>query len=798
MKRILINATQPEELRVAIVDGQKLFDLDIELASREQRKSNIYKGRITRVEPSLEACFVDFGANRHGFLPLKEVAREYHKAETPADSRNIRELLTEGQELIVQVEKEERGTKGAALTTFISLAGRYLVVMPNNPRAGGISRRVEGEEREEAREALAQLKIPDGVGTIIRTNGIGRSAEELQWDLDHLITIWQAITAAATEKPAPFLIYQENNIVLRALRDYLRPDIGEVIVDNPEVYEAARAQMAHSMPGDLPKLKLYRDNIPLFSRYQIESQIESAHERQLRLPSGGSIVIDHTEALTAIDINSAKATGGAGIEETALQTNLEAADEIARQLRLRDLGGLIVVDFIDMNSNKNQREVEKRLIDACAIDRARVQIGRLSRFGLLEMSRQRLRPSLGEHTQIPCPRCSGRGQIRSVESTALSVLRLIEEECMKDRTGRVIAQLPVDVATLLLNEKRAALAGLEALYNVVVTLVPNDTLASPHFEILRVRADQLDQENNSGLSFALAQDFEAAKRTPLAGGGPGRAPAEPAVKTILPDAPAPLPLTTATGPAPVPAAAPVPVTGESLWRRLRRALGWAPAAPAPASISAASPVGGRRSPARRDDRHHRRDHQTQRTEGRANGKIGPGNQRRLPPQRDPRPLRRSNTPAAQGDTAPRRGPVNRPAANQEAAAALDNPPPNSNSPAPAREGHPGRRRRGRRGRGRGHGAESRAGSVNPAAASPGAVPETSPETVSANPAAISPGTASVNPAATVPQAAPTPAVATSPALAAAADPATSRQTASPPTPAVAAEHDPAPQPQRAT
>ena len=519
MKRILINATQREELRVAIVDGQKLYDLDIELASREQRKSNVYKGKITRVEPSLEACFVDYGAERHGFLPLKEVAKEFHTGE--GGRGNIRDMIREGSEVIVQVEKEERGNKGAALTTYASLAGRYLVLMPNNPRAGGISRRVEGEEREEAKEALNALTVPDGMGLIVRTNGIGRTAEELQADLDQLVNIWTKISDAAKERPAPFLIYQENNIVLRALRDYLRPDIGEVVVDNAEIYEQARSQMAHSMPAELGKLKLYRDEVPLFSRYQVESQIESAHERQVRLPSGGSIVIDPTEALTSIDINSAKATGGGGIEETAFQTNLEAAEEIARQLRLRDLGGLVVIDFIDMNSSKNQREVEKRLADACSNDRARVQLGRLSRFGLLEMSRQRLRPSLSEHTQIACPRCEGRGQIRSVESLALSVLRLIEEECMKDRTGRVIAQLPVDCATFLLNEKRGPIAELESRYLVTVTLVPNDTLETPNFEILRVRLDHMQQENNGALSYRLPQDFKADARAALVpSGGP--------------------------------------------------------------------------------------------------------------------------------------------------------------------------------------------------------------------------------------------------------------------------------------
>ena len=584
MKRILINATQREELRVGIVDGQKLYDLDIELASREQRKSNVYKGKITRVEPSLEACFVDYGAERHGFLPLKEIHREYHRPGVKGGS-NMRELIAEGSEIIVQVEKEERGNKGAALTTYVSLAGRYLVLMPNNPKAGGISRRVEGEEREEAREVLNALVIPDGMGIIVRTNGIGRSAPELQADLDQLAETWNRIYAAAAELSAPFPLYKENNVVLRALRDYLRPDIGEVIVDNAEIYEEARAQMQRSMPAELNKLKLYRDDTPLFSRYQVESQIESAHERLVRLPSGGSIVIDHTEALTAIDINSAKATGGGGIEETALQTNLEAADEIARQLRLRDLGGLIVIDFIDMNSAKNQREVEKAIQEASDIDRARVQVGRLSRFGLLEMSRQRLRPSLSEHTQIACPRCEGRGQIRSVESLALAVLRLIEEECMKDRTGRVVAQLPVDVATYLLNEKRSVIAEFESRYMVVVTLVPNETLETPKYEILRVRTDHLTQDGNGGLSYKMPQDFKADTRAALAATtqGPARASAEAAVKPLLPNAPAPLPLDVMPVAA-APAMTPVD-SGPGFWQKLLVMLGFGPK-PEPAKPAA--------------------------------------------------------------------------------------------------------------------------------------------------------------------------------------------------------------------
>jgi len=473
MKRILVNATQPEELRVAIVDGQRLYDLDIEVPAREQRKANVYRGRITRVEPSLEAAFVDYGADRHGFLPLKEVARSYFKQEPGKGRTSIKDLLSEGQELIVQVEKEERGTKGAALTTFVSLAGRYLVLMPNNPRAGGVSRRIEGEDRAELREALSNLAIPSGMGVIVRTAGVGRSTEELQADLDYLGQVWQAIEKAAGERPAPFLIYQESNIIIRALRDYLRDDIGEVIIDNPQVFEQAREFMQQVMPQSLSKLKVYEDTIPLFSRYQIESQIETAFCREVRLPSGGSVVIDHTEALTSIDINSARATGGADIEETAFNTNKEAAEEIARQLRLRDLGGLIVIDFIDMGPNKNQRQIENTLRDATKPDRARVQFGRISRFGLLEMSRQRLRPSLGEYSHVVCPRCSGQGSIRSVESLALSLLRLLEEEAMKERTGRIVARMPVEVASFLLNEKRTGIATLEARCSVGITVVPD-------------------------------------------------------------------------------------------------------------------------------------------------------------------------------------------------------------------------------------------------------------------------------------------------------------------------------------
>lgn len=653
MKRILINATQREELRVAIVDGQKLIDLDIETAAREQKKGNIYKGRITRVEPSLEACFIDYGGERHGFLPVKEIARSYFKQGTS----NLREQLHEGQELIVQVEKEERGNKGAALTTYVSLAGRYLVVMPNNPKAGGISRRAEGDEREEAKEALEKLQLPDNMGVIIRSNGVGRSVEELQWDADYLKDIWNAIETAAAERKGPFLIYQENNIILRALRDYLRPDIGEVMIDNEHIYEQARTHLEHVMPQQLQRLKFYKDEMPLFSRFQIESQIELAHERTIRLPSGGSIVIDSTEALTAIDINSAKATGGGSIEDTALNTNLEAADEIARQLRLRDLGGLIVIDFIDMNASKNQREVEKRLEAAVEMDRARIQLGRISRFGLMELSRQRLRPTLAEHTQIPCPRCSGRGQIRSVESLALSILRLIEEEAMKDRTGRVIAQVPVDVGTFLLNEKRLAVREIEARCRAHIAVVPNPTMHTPNYEIRRIRADHLQQDDNSAISYTLAQNFDAAAHEELA--KPPvvtRAAPEAAVKQILPSAPAPVIIRETAPPALV--AAP----GESFWTKLLRLLGFGGAAAAQAK--AVTPPPARTAPPERrgDRRDERRDRAGGRGDKRRSSERRNGQQQRSggaqqpagtpqnPPKRAERPERqdRAQTPRQPG------------------------------------------------------------------------------------------------------------------------------------------------------
>jgi ribonuclease E len=534
MKRMLINATQPEELRVAIVDGQHLYDIDIETPSREQKKSNIYKGRITRVEPSLEAAFVEYGGERHGFLPLKEISRRYFQPGVNPDKAGIRELVKEGTEVVVQVDKEERGTKGAALTTFISLAGRYMVLMPDNPRAGGVSRRIEGEDRQALKEALDQLQVPEGMGLIVRTAGVGRDPEELQWDLDYLTQLWQAIDSAAQSRPAPFLIYQESKLIIRALRDYLRSDIGEILVDQEDIYNDAREFMQQVMPQNLRKLKLYTDSTPLFSRFQIETQIESAHERQVRLPSGGSIVIDHTEALTAIDINSARATKGSDIEETALNTNLEAADEIARQLRLRDLGGLVVIDFIDMSSTRAQRQVEDRLRDALKHDRARVQVARISRFGLLEMSRQRLRPSLDESTHVVCPRCKGHGSIRSVESLSLSILRLIEEQAMKDNTGQVLLQVPTDIGNFLLNEKRQALVDIEKRNKTPVVVVADANLETPHFRIERIRANEMLPD--------APPSYERITHTePLA--RPMQAMTEgerPAVTGIAPAAPAPL------------------------------------------------------------------------------------------------------------------------------------------------------------------------------------------------------------------------------------------------------------------
>ncbi len=566
MKRILINATQEEEVRVAIVDGQRLDNFDIESSAKKQTKSNIYKGIVTRVEPSLEAAFIDYGAKRHGFLPLKDISRQYFQNqndepsndesdendetaaendnETPETNNNgkkprlnIKELIKEGQELIIQIDKEERANKGAALNTFISLAGRYLVLMPNNPRAGGVSRRIEGEERSDAREAMRQLNLPKGMGVILRTAGLGKGPEELDWDLQYLLQLWQAITTSANECKAPVLIYQENNVILRTIRDYLRADIDEILIDEANVHHDAVEFMKHVMPHHMEKIKLYNDIVPLFTRYQIESQIESAFQREVRLPSGGAIVIDHTEALLAIDINSSRATKGGDIEETALNTNLEAVDEIARQLRLRDLGGLVVIDFIDMLNHRNQREIENRMREALKVDRARVQIGRISRFGLLEMSRQRLRPSLGDSSQIVCPRCSGQGSIRSIESLAFAILRLIEEEAMKGKTVKIIAQVPVNVATFLLNEKRQAVIDIEARQKIEVMLIPNPQLESPQFEVQRIRAD--DKSDNKP-SYKNISPVEPVNEQ-LLYYHTDEVEDEPTVKGITPATPAPQP-----------------------------------------------------------------------------------------------------------------------------------------------------------------------------------------------------------------------------------------------------------------
>ncbi|MGN2246936.1 Rne/Rng family ribonuclease [Frateuria sp. GZRR35] len=604
MKRMLINATQREELRVAIVDGQTLYDLDIEIPSREQKKANIYKGRITRVEQSLEACFVDYGAERHGFLPLKEIADQYFTPGLNPNKSSIRELLKEGQELVVQVEKEERGNKGAALTTFISLAGRYMVLMPNNPKAGGVSRRIEGEDRQALKEALDHLTVPEDVGLIVRTAGMGRDAEELQWDLDYLLTLWRSISEAAAKQKAPFLIYQESKLFIRALRDYLRNDIGEILIDEESLYNDAREFMQQVMPNALRKLKLYKDDTPLFSRYQIETQIESAFDRQVRLPSGGSIVIDQTEALTAIDINSSKATKGSDIEETAFNTNCEAAVEIARQLRIRDAGGLIVIDFIDMDSPRHQREVEEKLKDALKLDRARVQIGRISRFGLLEMSRQRLRPSLGEATQVVCPRCEGHGHIRGIESLALSTLRLIEEHAMKDNTGQVLVQAPPTVANFMLNEKRASVVEIELRNKVHVVIVADEKLETPHIQIQRIK--EADMGEHSKPSYERLTTVEAAP-IPKMGQALGSS-EQPAVSGIVPATPAPVreeapaaaPAPAAPHQRPRPASAPAPQGGV-----ISRLLGWfrsaaAPAPEAPRERAQSAQPAGRQG--RRDER----------------------------------------------------------------------------------------------------------------------------------------------------------------------------------------------------
>ncbi|MDQ7304203.1 Rne/Rng family ribonuclease [Stenotrophomonas sp. Sm0581] len=625
MKRMLINATQAEELRVAIVDGQSLYDIDIEQPSKEQKKSNIYKGRIFRIEPSLEAAFVEYGGGRHGFLPLKEISRDYFQAGVDHNKAGIRELLKEGQEIVVQVDKEERGNKGAALTTFISLAGRYMVLMPNSPSAGGVSRRIEGEDRAALKDALDKLNIPDDMGVIIRTAGVGRDAEELQWDLDYLLNVWRAIAEAALSKPAPFLIYQESRLIVRALRDYLRADIGEILVDTEEMYEHAREFMQQVMPQTLRKLKHYKDDIPLFNRFQIESQIEGAYERNVRLPSGGSIVVDQTEALTAVDVNSSRATKGSDIEDTAFQTNLEAAEEVARQLRLRDLGGLVVIDFIDMASNKHQREVENRLANALKYDRARVQVGRISRFGLLEMSRQRLRPSLGESSQIVCPRCDGHGRMRSVESLSLSIIRVAEEHAMKENTGQVLVQAPVEIANYLLNEKRSALREIEQRHEAPIVIVADEQLHTPHYTVTRLRENELGEESSKP-----SYQRGTPRKLPVHALTKGQLNIPPpAVTQVKHTSPAPVreeaePAKAA--PAPV-AAAPVaaaPSGGVIGW--LKRVFGGEPA-PAPA---AAAPAARQQQDGGRKDRNKDRnkDRKDRRDENRGNGGNGNAQQQK--------------------------------------------------------------------------------------------------------------------------------------------------------------------------
>ncbi|QBZ82663.1 Ribonuclease E [Hydrogenovibrio crunogenus] len=540
MKRMLINATQSEEVRIALVDGQKLYDLDVETPHHQKKKANIYKGTITRIEPSLEAAFVDYGAERHGFLPFKEIAEEYYPDNKGNGRLSIKDILKEGQEVIVQVQKEERGNKGAALTTQITLAGPYVVMMPNNPKAGGISRRIEGEDRSETRDALQDLNMPEGMGLIIRTAGVGKSTEELQWGVNYLVQLWEAIQKASKEKSAPFLIHQESDIVILAIRDYLRQDIGEIIIDDMETFHKARDFVQHVMPHQVYKVKPYQDTIPLFTRFQVESQIETAYTREVTLPSGGAIVIDITEALTSIDINSSRSTKGGDIEETAYHTNLEAACEIARQLRLRDIGGLVVIDFIDMHSNRHQRDVENKMREAVKSDRARVQIGKISRFGLLEMSRQRLRPSIEESTQMVCPRCNGVGVIRGVQSLALSILRLLEEEAMKENTRRVTVQLPVDVATFLLNEKRHQIINIEDRHNLHVLIVPNEHLDTPDYLMERTRSgDELSTDSSYKIKEFI--DKETQQKQDL----PTIAKEEPAIKNMQPSSPPPAPKTEA-------------------------------------------------------------------------------------------------------------------------------------------------------------------------------------------------------------------------------------------------------------
>lgn len=629
MKRMLINATQAEERRLAIVDGQKLLDYEIEIEGREQRKGNIYKAVVTRVEPSLEACFVDYGEDRHGFLPFKEISKQYFAEGVSASSARINEAIKEGQELVVQVEKEERGNKGAALTTFISLAGRYVVLMPNNPRGGGVSRRIEGDDRAELKEAMDQLEYPKGMSIIARTAGIGRTAPELQWDLNYLLKLWTAIDGAAKGGKGAYLIYQESSLVIRAIRDYFNHDIGDILIDTDDIYEQARQFMAHVMPEHAARVKRYRDDAALFSRFQIEHQIESAYARTVQLPSGGAIVIDHTEALVSIDVNSARAIKGGDIEETATRTNLEAADEVARQMRLRDLGGLIVIDFIDMDESKNRREVENRLRDALRQDRARVQFGSISKFGLMEMSRQRLKPALSEGSSIPCPRCGGSGHIRDTESSALQILRIIQEESMKDNTAAVHVQVPVEVASFLLNEKRTEIAKIELKQRVSVLMIPNKTLETPNYKLERLKHDdpRLDQLR---ASYSMAEEVEDPTHVTRRSQEPTNK-QTPVIKGVLPDAPAPVALPKPEA-SPAPAAPRAPVAAQSapaaqrpaeggFMNWLKSLFGGAPAT-APAPAPAAAPAAAEGKSTRRDGRSGRDGEQ--RRGGRGEGRGGEG------------------------------------------------------------------------------------------------------------------------------------------------------------------------------
>ena len=667
MKRMLFNATHAEELRVAIVDGQKLVDLDIETAGQEQRKSNIYKGVITRIEPSLEAAFVDYGVDRHGFLPFKEISRVYFREGVNVRDASIKEAMREGQEVLVQVEKDERGNKGAALTTFISLAGRYLVLMPNNPRGGGVSRRVEGDDRAELKEVMDALQYPDGMSLIARTAGIGRAADELQWDLNYLLKLWAAIKGAADGIKGAELIYLESSLVIRAIRDYFSSDIGEILIDTDDIYDQAVSFMSVVMPDTVARVKRYKDEVPLFSRFQIEHQIESAHSRTVQLPAGGAIVIDHTEALVSIDVNSARATRGGDIEETAFRTNMEAAEEAARQLRLRDLGGLIVIDFIDMESARNQRDVEQKLKDALKPDRARVQLGKISRFGLMELSRQRLRPSLGEGIHVVCPRCNGTGHIRDTESSALHILRMIQEEAMKDGTGAVHAQVPVDVASFLLNEKRHEISKIEARFRVNVLLVPNKFLETPHHTITRLRHDDIPESMKHSFEMVVEPEAEDYKRKD-AKNAPKKL--EPLVKGITPEAPPPVHIeaTPVAVAAPVAAPAPAPAQSEGIVAKI---MGWfkstpVPVMPAPVTATPAAsdakdarPARGRNGTERSDrgDRADRGDRsrggRDRNGNGRGRGERGERTERGERPERGER-SERGERPPRDGNPRPER------------------------------------------------------------------------------------------------------------------------------------------------